>query len=352
MSRIGIGVIGAGSISAMHLQSYAANPDVELVAIYDLNLARAQHQAAKFGVANAYATLEELLADSAVHAVSICTWNNSHAELAIAALEAGKNVLVEKPLSKTVAEAEMLAAAVSRTGKLLQVGFVRRFSSNAKLLRQFIDAGDLGEIYYAKASNIRRIGNPGGWFADGERAGGGPLIDIGVHVLDLCWFMMGSPKPVTVSGNTYHRLGNRANITNLERYKVSDYDPDKNDVEDLANALIRFENGASLYLETSYSLHALEDELLVGVYGEKGGAELEPSLRFTLESHDTVINVVPQVDLLTFNFDEGFQNEINHFVSLCRGEAEEIAPVSQGVEIMRMLSAIYESAALGREVAL
>lgn len=352
MSRLGIGVIGAGSISAMHLQSYAANPDVELVAVYDRNVERAEERAAKYGVARAYATLEELLADPKVDAVSICTWNNSHAELAIAALEAGKHVLVEKPLSKTMQEAEAIAAAVERTGKLLQVGFVRRFSANAKLLRQFVDAGDLGEVYYAKASNIRRIGNPGGWFADVERSGGGPLIDIGVHVLDLCWYMMGSPKPVTVSGNTYSRLGNRANVTNLERYIVSDYDPDKSDVEDLANALIRFENGASLFLETSYSLHAPEDELLVAVYGEKGGAELEPALRLTVERHDTIVNLMPQADLLTFNFEEGFQNEIDHFVSLCLGEAEEVAPVAHGVEVMRMLTAIYESAALGREVAL
>ncbi len=352
MSRLGVGVIGAGSISAIHLRSYAANPHVELVAIHDLKLARAQERAERFGVARAYATCEELLADPAVDAVSICTWNDSHAALAIAALEAGKNVLLEKPLAKTVAEAEAIAAAVERTGKLLQVGFVRRFSANAKLLRQFIDAGDLGEIYYAKASNIRRIGNPGGWFADLQRAGGGPLLDIGVHVLDLCWYMMGSPRAVTVSGNTYRRLGNRANITNLDRYKVSDYDPDKSDVEDLANALIRFENGASLYLETSYSLHAPKDELVVAVYGEKGGAELEPSLQFAIERHDTVINIAPQVDLLTFDFDEGFQNEIDHFVSLCLCEAEEVAPVAHGVEVMRMLTAIYESAALGREVAL
>ncbi|MEO8828571.1 Gfo/Idh/MocA family oxidoreductase, partial [Lapillicoccus sp.] len=146
--------------------------------------------------------------------------------------------------------------------------------------------------------------------------------------------------------------GNRANVTNLEHYKSSDYDPDTNDVEDLANALIRFENGASLYLETSYSLHAPEDHLLVAVYGEKGGAELEPSLRLATESHDTVINIVPQADLLTFNFDEGFQNEIDHFVSLCLDEAEDVAPVAHGVAVMRMLSAIYESAALRREVAL
>lgn len=352
MTKLGIGVIGAGSIANMHLKSYVANPDVELIGIHDHNVARAQEQAERYGAAHAFATLEELLARDDIDAVSICTWNNSHAELAIAALDAGKHVLVEKPLSKTVAEAEAIAAAAARSGSKVQVGFVRRFSSNAKVLKSFVDAGELGEVYFAKATNVRRIGNPGGWFADSERSGGGPLIDIGVHVLDLCWYMMGSPKATTVSGVTYNRLGNRANVTNLARYKVADYDPELSDVEDMATALVRFENGAAIVLDTSYSLHATADRLDVSIYGDKGGAELEPELRIVTERLDTVLNISPQVDFRTFNFDEGFQNEIDHFVALCRGRAQDIAPVEHGVEMMRILAAIYESAAQGREIAL
>lgn len=350
--RLGIGVIGAGGIAAIHLQSYAANPAVELVAVHDRHSERAQARADRFGAAHAYQSLDELLGDPAVDAVSICTGNDSHAELAIAALDAGKNVLIEKPLGRTVREAEAIAQAVDRSGKSLQVGFVRRFSANAKLLKTFITAGELGDIYYAKASYLRRVGNPGGWFADSSRSGGGPLIDIGVHVLDLAWYMMGAPKPITVSGNTYARLGNRANITNLQRWNVPDYDPARNDVEDLANAMIRFEDGQSILLEASYSLHAPADELRVAVYGDKGGAELEPSLRLTTERHDTILNIVPDVDLLTFDFEEAFANEIDHFVKLCLGEAADVAPVTHGVQIMRMLCGIYESAALGHEVTL
>lgn len=352
MSRLSIGVIGAGSIASKHLQSYAANPDVEIVGIHDLNHARSREKAATFGARHAYETLQELLDDSSIDAVSVCSWNDSHAELAIAALEAGKHVLLEKPLSKTVAEAEAIADAVARTGKRLQVGFVRRYSQNARVLKSFVDAGELGEMYYARATNIRRLGNPGGWFADSTRSGGGPLIDIGVHVLDLCWYLMGAPKAVTVSGTTSSRIGNRANVTSLSRYTVADYDPTQNDVEDLATALVRFDNGASLLLETSYSLHAADDRLEVAVYGEKGGAELEPQLRIVTEKLDTVLNISPQVDLVSFDFDEGFQNEIDHFVSVCLGEADDISPVEHGVEMMRILTAIYESAALGREVVL
>ena len=111
-------------------------------------------------------------------------------------------------------------------------------------------------MYYAKASILRRLGNPGGWFADKNRSGGGPLIDLGVHIIDQCWYLMGRPKPVTVSGNTYRKLGNRAHIEDLSFYKAADYSSAVNNVEDMANALIRFENGASLAVDVSFTLHA------------------------------------------------------------------------------------------------
>ncbi|MFG6446051.1 Gfo/Idh/MocA family protein [Microbacterium sp. P07] len=351
MSRLNVAVIGAGSIAASHMRAYQATPDAALVGVYDIRPERTREVAEAHSI-RAFDSLDDLLADPTIDAVSVCTWNDSHAEIAAKALRAGKHVLVEKPLSKTVAEAEALAAAAADSDRVLQVGFVRRFSSNARVLKTFIDAGELGEIYYARATNLRRIGNPGGWFADSARSGGGPLIDIGVHVLDLCWFMMGCPRPVTVSGVTDSRLGNRANITSLERYKVADYDPDLSDVEDLATALIRFENGSSLLLETSYSLHATDDRLEVAVFGDRGGAELEPELRIVAEKHDTVLNISPQVDFATFDFEEGFDNEIAAFVATCLGEAPLIAPVEHGVEMMRMLTAIYESAALGHEISL
>ncbi|WBB79884.1 Gfo/Idh/MocA family oxidoreductase [Micromonospora sp. WMMD882] len=352
MSRLGVGVIGAGSIADMHLAAYAANPRVQLAGVYDLNQDRAAQKAETFGVARSHPTLDSLLADPDVDAVSVCTWNDSHAEIATAALDAGKHVLVEKPLSRTVVEADALVAAVERNDRHLEVGFVRRFGANARVLKSFVDDGLLGPVYHARATNIRRLGNPGGWFADSGRSGGGPLIDIGVHVLDLCWYFMGTPKAVTVSAVTHNRLGNRANVTSLSRYKVADYDPSRNDVEDFAAALVRFDNGASLTLETSYSLHALEDRLEVAVFGERGGAQLEPKLRIATELADTMLNVDPQIDHLSFDFAAGFAAEIDHFVALCLGGAEQVAPVWHGAEVMRMLSGVYESARTGREVRL
>ncbi|MGZ9583539.1 Gfo/Idh/MocA family protein [Paenibacillus marinisediminis] len=350
MRKLKVGVIGAGSISQSHLDSYARNPEVELIAVCDLNEQRAKDKAEKYGAKLVYTDYHELLANPDVEAVSICTWNNSHASISIDAIKAGKHVLVEKPMCRTVEEALAMQEAVRASDKTLQVGYVRRHAMNARVLRKFIDNGDLGEIYFAKASCLRKIGNPGGWFSDIERSGGGPLIDLGVHVIDICWYMMGKPKVVSVSGNAYNKLGNRKNIENYSIYKAADYDADHNTVEDLANAIIRFENGASLMVDVSFSLHAKQDEIAVKLYGDKGGAELEPELLIVGEKYNTILNMTPQIDHRSFEFQQGFYNEVEAFVNCALGKADTICPVEDGVEMMKMLCGIYESSATGREV--
>jgi predicted dehydrogenase len=350
MKKLKIAVIGVGSISDGHLRSYQNHPDVELYAVCDINEERAKSKGEKYGAAKIYFNYRDALADKDIDAVSICTWNQTHAEISIAALDAGKHVLVEKPLCKTVEEALRVQEAVKRSGKLLQVGFVRRYDSNVQMLRTFVDSGDFGEFYYAKASAIRRLGNPGGWFADIERSGGGPLIDIGVHMIDLCWYMMGKPKVKSVSGNTYRKLGNRSHIQNLSFYKAADWNADLNTVEDLANAIIRFENGASLMVDVSFSLHAKEDEAMVKLYGDKGSCEIDPAITIVTEKHNTILNIVPQIDHKGFHFESAFQNEINHFIHCVQTGQQPISPVEDGLEIMKILCGIYESAAKGVEV--
>ena len=352
MDMIKIGVIGTGSISGMHLSAYWNNPQTTIYAVCDLNEERARVVATEYNVEKVYTDYRELLANSEIDAVSICTWNNSHAEISIAALEAGKHVLVEKPLCRTVEEALQVQQAVEKSGKILQVGFVRRYDSNAQLLQTLVEQGEFGEIYYAKATTFRRLGNPGGWFSDIERSGGGPLIDIGVHVIDLCWYLMGRPNPVSVSANTYRKLGNRSNIKNLSFYKAADYDAANNTVEDLANALIRFENGASLMVDVSFTLHAKEDERSVRLYGDKGGFEIDPEIVLVKEQSDTIVNIYPQTDHKGFEFNSAFQNEINHFANNISNGSTPISPVQDGVTIMKILGAIYESAAKGEEVKL
>jgi predicted dehydrogenase len=350
MSRLGVAVVGAGSIATAHLDAYARQPDTELVAVVDRHPERAAALASRYGIPSSFGSVAEALLDQRIQALSLCTANESHAELAVAALDGGRHVLVEKPLATSVADAQAVQTAARRSGAVVQVGFVRRFSGNVVTLKRFIDAGDLGEIYYARASNLRRAGHPGGWYGARDRSGGGPLIDIGSHVLDLCWYLMGRPEPVTVSGNTYARLGERAGL-GPQRYHAIEQVVEST-VEDLANATIRFANGASLLLDASYSLHAPADRLGVSIHGERGGAEVEPELRLATERHGTMLNLVPQIDHLSFDVDEGFRGEIDNFVRACLGNEPVLAPVEDGVQVTRMVAAVYASAAAGCEVRL
>ncbi|GLZ78220.1 oxidoreductase [Actinorhabdospora filicis] len=343
-----IAVIGLGAIAVEHLGAYQKNENAELVAVCDIDVERAKARAEQFGVPRATGDVAEILADAEVDAVSICVPNTLHAPIAEAALRAGKDVLVEKPMTVTVGEAERLVAAVEETGKALQIGYVRRFAPNAQVTKRFLDEGEFGDIYAARATLLRSAGNPGGWFGDVDLSGGGPLIDLGVHIIDLCWYLMGMPKAVAVSGATFAPLGARDNIRHLTRYRAASA-ARPNTVEDYATAQIRFENGAVLNVDTSYSLHG-RNEISVRIHGEKGGAEIEPELLMVTERHDTLLHVQPQIDSLGFDFQAGFANQIDHFLRICRGEIPADATAEQGLEMARMLSAIYESARAGAEV--
>lgn len=347
-----VAVIGLGSISQFHIENYAKNEQVELIALCDQNEKRLHMVADQYGVTYRYQDVDELLKNEAIDAVSICTWNNFHAPIAIAALEAQKHVFIEKPLSLTVAEALDIEQAVEKSGKLLQVGYVRRFATSTKLAKEMIEQGKLGNLYYGKATCLRRAGNPGGWFADKNRSGGGPLIDLGVHMIDLLWYLMGKPKPVTVSGNSYRQLGDRHHIKYLSTYRAVDARVEENTVEDMANVLIRFDNGASIFVDVSFTLHAKADEIRADLYGDKGGVSLEPSFSVVTEEADTILNITPQIDQVLFDFLDAFERQINHFVQSCLGHEQPISPVSDGVIMMKMLEAVYESAALGKEIKL
>ncbi|MEH7275061.1 Gfo/Idh/MocA family protein [Neobacillus vireti] len=349
MKKLKVGVVGAGSLSEAHLEAYKNNPDVELAAICDLVEERAAEKAKKYSISDVYTDYQEMLKDPELDAISVVTWNNTHKEISIAALDAGKHVLCEKPLCINYDEALEIKAATERNNKQFMIGYVRRHASSITVLKKYIDKGLLGDIYYAKASNLRRLGNPGGWFSDKSRSGGGPLIDIGVHILDLLWYLMGRPKVKTVSANTYNKLGNRTNIQNLSFYKAADYSPDNN-VEDLANALIRFENGASLMVDVSFTLHAKQDQSSAVIFGDKGGAEIDPSLVIVHEENNTILNSTPQIDHPWFHFSDSFQNEINHFVNCCLTGKQPIGGIDDGVEMMKILTAIYESAGKKQEI--
>lgn len=346
---IGVGVIGGGTIAALHLGGYAANPDARLVAVCDVVADRAEAAAAEHGADSSYTDYTDLLADDAVQAVSICTRNDTHAQIAVDALNAGKSVLIEKPLARTTDEADAVVAAERNAPGIAQVGFVRRFGINALVLKAAIDAGDLGAMYYAKATCLRRAGNPGGWFANRTISGGGPLMDIGPHFIDIAWWLLGKPAVQSVSGFSFNALGARRNLQGLSRYLSRDAGSVEDDVEDLAGGLIRFAGGAVLNVDVSYSLHG-RNQMGVSVYGDAGGGELEPELRLSTERHNTIYDITPQLDSLTFNVPQGFTDQINAFVQAVRTGAPSPVPVTDGLEVTRMIQGIYESAESGQEI--
>ena len=350
MAKLKVAVIGVGSISENHIGGYLKNENVELYAFCDINEKTLKAKGEKYGIERLYTDKDVMFQElPEIDIVSVCTWNCAHAECTIAALNAGKQVLCEKPMAMNRQEAEAMLEASKKNGKLLMMGFIRRFGNDADILKEFIDAGDLGEIYYGKACYLRRAGAPTGWFGDSARSGGGPLIDLGVHVMDLSRYLVGKPKPISAYGATFKKLGDRSNIKLRGNYTSDNASPDDVfDVEDLATALIRFDNGFVLSLEASFSLNA-EDKGDVELFGTKGGAKISPELHLYSEQNGYLTNI-DFVAPTALSFQGLFDNEINHFVE-CALTGNECRSVGEdGVMIAKIIDAIYESARTGHEV--
>ena len=343
--KLGVGVIGVGSIGPYHVQGYTEHPDCEVVAICDINLARGNAVANKFGVKTVVAEYKKMLAMDAVEAVSVCVPNYLHAEMTIAAFQAGKHVVCEKPLATSPKEGEAMVAASKKAGKLFMTAFNNRFRGDTQVLKKFIDNGELGDIYYAKTGWIRRKGIPGmgGWFTTKAKSGGGPLLDIGCHVLDLTLWLMGNPKAVTVSGSTYAMFGPKGE--GMGGWGTAEKGGSC-DVEDLACGLIRFDNGATVFVEASWASHIEKDVFYSNLMGTKGGADVEP-FRVYKDMHGTTVDITPG-----FPEQEGHITEVKHFVDCVTKNQPLVATGQHGLDIIRILDALYRSAASGKEISL
>lgn len=351
MKKLKIAVVGVGGISTAHINAYKKNPFVELYAFCDINRERLYKKGELYGITRLYTDEAEMLsALPEIDAVSVCVWNCNHAKCSITALNAGKHVLCEKPLATSVEEAEAMAEAAKRNNRLLMVGFCCRFGTDTEIIRNYEKEGLLGDIYYAKASYLRRNGNPGGWFSDKKMSAGGPLIDLGVHILDLTRYLMGNPRPVSVYGATFDRLKDRPGIRKPSGAYLCDDKTEVFDVEDLATALIRYDNGAVLFLESSYSLNTKNDLYSMELFGTKGGVKICPDFEIYSEQCGYLTDIKPNGVKIDDSVD--FPNEINHFVDCILNGTECIAPASDGVDIMKILMAIYRSAETGHEVVL
>lgn len=351
MDKIKVAVVGTGTISNMHIVSYQNNPNVELYAFCDLDEAKLKMMGEKYGVSRLYTDEETMLKElPEIDAVSICVWNSNHMPCTVMALNYGKNVLCEKPMATSAEEARTMKAAADKAGKLLMIGFVRRYGNDTAIFKDFQDQDYFGEIYWAKAQYIRRNGNPGGWFGEKAKSGGGPLIDLGVHVIDLTRYMVGNPKPVSVYGATFQKLFDRRNLKTPKGYVSSSHtDHDICDVEDAATALIRYDNGTVVQVEVSFSLNVEKDSGVIELFGTKGGAKIDPELKLISEANGYMTDTTLKART-AMNMEVIFQNEINHFVDCVMNGTQCKSPAEDGITLMQILDAIFESARTGHEV--
>jgi predicted dehydrogenase len=354
--KLKVGIIGCGSIAfGKHLPGLSKLEQVEICAFSDIESERARQAADKFGTpgAKVYADYRELLLDSSIDVVHVCTPNDAHAEVSIAALEAGKHVMCEKPMAKTAADARRMAEAARRTGKKLTIGYNNRFRADSLFMKQMCENGDLGEIYFAKAHALRRRGVPTwGVFLDQEKQGGGPLIDIGTHALDLTLWLMNNYEPRVVLGTAYHKLSQRENAAN----SGGSWDPKKFTVEDSAFGMIVMKNGATLMLESSWALNMLDTrEALYTLCGTEGGADVKDTLRINGEKYGRLFANNIQFDIKGADFFDGRKEkmqdkEIRLWIDAVLGDTQPLVTPEQACVVSEIIEAIYESNRTGEAV--
>ena len=351
-----VGIVGCGGIAnGKHLPALKALPNVKMVAFCDLIRERAEKALKEYGAEGAkiYDTYEELVADPTIDVVHVLTPNKAHAPISIAAMEAGKDVMCEKPMAKTAEAARAMVAAAKRTGKTLTIGYQNRFRPDSLYLKKCCEAGDLGEVYYARAHAIRRRAVPTwGVFLDEEAQGGGPLIDIGTHALDLTLWEMNNYEVESVMGSVYRKLADTKDAANA----WGPWDPEKFTVEDSAMGFIKMKNGATIVLEASWALNTLDiDEAKTSLCGTKAGADMRDGLRINGERFSKMYVTKPELEAGGVAFYDGTVKDAKDveaeqfYAALENGTQPTVLP-EQALVVTEVLEAIYTSAKTGKPV--
>ncbi len=352
-----IGIIGCGGIAnGKHMPSLKVLPDVEMVAFCDIIRERAEKAAQEYGTPDAkvYTDYKELLKDKEIDIVHVLTPNREHAEITIDALYADKHVMCEKPMAKTAADARRMVEAAKKTGKKLTIGYQNRQKPESLFLKSAVERGDLGEIYFAKAPAVRRRGTPNwGVFLNEEEQGGGPLIDIGTHSLDLALYMMNNYKPKMVVGSTYKKLLN-PDCGN----PWGPWDEKENTVEDAAFGYITMENGATIILEASWCLNTIEPipEGSCVLCGTKAGAQIKGNtLSINKDDFGRLVDIYPNLEAGGVAFYDGVTvtpalSEARQWIDAVKNNADPCVLPEQACVVSEILEAIYTSAKTGKPV--
>ena len=352
-----IGIIGCGGIAnGKHMPSLKKIKNVQMVAFCDIIEERAVKAAEEYGVegAKVYTDYKELLKDRDIEVVHVCTPNRSHAFISIDAMEAGKHVMCEKPMAKTYKEAKEMLDASERTGMKLTIGYQSRWRADSLYLKKMCEDGEFGEIYYGKAIALRRRAVPTwGVFLNEYEQGGGPLIDIGTHALDLTLWMMDNYKPKMVVGTTFEKLKNQKDCGNA----WGDWDPKKFTVEDAAFGFIVMENGATIMLESSWALNIRNPkEAITMICGTEGGADMFDGLNINFIKNGRQCILKPDLTAGGVAFYDGDGDEdpsvleARAWLDAVVNDHEPRTKASQALVVTQILEAIYESAKTGKPV--
>jgi predicted dehydrogenase len=345
-----VGVVGCGGIAnGKHLPALKKRPNVEITYFCDIIPERAEKARDEYGTEDAKVCTDykELINDPDLDVVHVLTPNREHAPITIAALEAGKHVLCEKPMAKTVEDAEAMLEAAKRTGKTLSIAYQNRYREDSMYLKTMCEEGDLGEIYYARALALRRRAVPTwGVFLDAEAQGGGPLIDIATHALDLTLWLMDNYEVDYVVGNSYRKLADRKNAAN----RFGPWDPEEFTVEDSAFGFVTMKNGATISIESSWAINLADyQEARCILAGTEAGADMKGGLRINGEKNGREYLWEPNLTSGGVDFYEGSGNESAadrecrmFYDALEAGESPLVLP-EQALQVTRILDAVYKS---------
>ncbi len=353
-TTIRVGIIGCGGIAnGKHMPSLRQIPGVQMVAFCDIVLERAEAARAKYGTPDAqvYEDYRKLLEDKSIDVVHVCTPNRSHSFITVDALDAGKHVMCEKPMAINSAEAQKMLDAAKRNGKKLTIGYQSRQRADSQYLKNECLAGTLGDIYYAKATALRRRAVPTwGVFLNEYEQGGGPLIDVGTHALDLTLWMMDNYKPKYCLGQTFHKLNRDTNQGN----DWGNWDPEKFTVEDSAFGMVVMENGAVINLESSWALNSLETrEAVTSLCGTLAGADMIDGLRINGIRQNKKYILRPTFEGGGAAYFEGVTSgdpsvlEAAQWISAVVNDTDPCVLPEQAFTVTRILEGIYTSAKTG-----
>lgn len=367
--RLKVGIIGCGGIAnGKHMPSIKAVNMADMVAFCDLIEERAVKAAKEYGVpgAKVYTDYKELLADPEIDVVHVCTPNRSHADISIDAMHAGKHVMCEKPMAKSAADARRMVAAAKETGKKLTIGYQHRHKAEAQYVKKVIERGDLGDMYYAEAFAVRRRGTPNwGVFLNEYEQGGGPLIDIGTHALDLTLFLMNNYDVDYVCGTSFEKLGHTLDAKHQGqvnyRGEFDTWNNETYDVEDSAVGFIKMKNGATIVLRAAWAINMAEDyaangEAYTMLAGTEGGLDTKEGrvrLNHVVAEYPTISWVGNKVRGFIPGFSQGpapKSKEAEIWVKALKGEGELFVTADQAYVVTRILDAIYESNRTGKPV--